>query len=112
MINGFERETHELNDYELTLVPLFVAGLKTKTRQELAITNKKICAIMKERGHKVSEVRIRKIINFIRTKKLIVNLISSSKGYWIAENQKQLTKYVQSLDQRINEIQRVRNSFN
>lgn len=111
MINGFENETHELNDYELKLVPIFVAGLKKRTKQEFAITNNTMAKLMKAKGYSVNAPRIRKIINYIRTKKLIVNLISSSKGYWITENPEQLKKYVESLTQRINEIKRVRDSF-
>lgn len=111
MLNNFERETHELTDYEKKLVNPIVNGLKTKIGVNNAITNKKMVAKMKDAGYKISEVRIRKIINYIRTKKLLLNLISSSKGYWIENDPKRIKEYIQSLDQRINEIKRVRNSF-
>ena len=111
MINGFERETHELTDYEKKLVTPIVNGLKTKIGVANAITNKEMVAKMKAVGYKINEARIRKIINYIRTKKLLLNLISSSKGYWIENDHKRIKEYIQSLDQRINEIKRVRDSF-
>ena len=35
MINGFEQETEPLNDYEQSLVPIFIQGLKSKLGKEI-----------------------------------------------------------------------------
>ena len=112
MITGFERETFELTDYELTLVPLMVNGLKTKKGKVNSITNKKMVIKMKALNHKINDVRVRKLIHHIRVNKLVPNLISSSKGYWIAENQEEVEKYLKSLKERCNSINEIIKSFN
>ena len=111
MITGFEKETHELNEYELTLVQPMINGLTTKIGKINAITNKKMMEAMKSRGDKVDAVRIRKLIHFIRVKKLVPNLVSSNKGYWIATTEDEVLDYVQSLQERINSIEEIKNSF-
>jgi hypothetical protein len=76
-INGFEILTAELSHYEQeVLLPKIVAGLATKKGKELAITNKKICKGMKERGMTITEVRVRKLVNYIRTHDLLPGLIA------------------------------------
>ena len=84
MITGFEEYTHELNDYEeKTLLPVIVKGLKTKIGKENAVTNKEICSALKKLDLKVNDARIRKVISFIRINRIIENLISNSKGYFL-----------------------------
>jgi hypothetical protein len=112
MITGFEKETHELTDYELELVPRFVKGFKTKIGEDNAIKNIDIQKKFKEIDIKLSDARIRKVINYIRVNGLVKNLISSSKGYWIENDQERIDKYINSLQQRINSIQQLKNSFN
>ena len=111
MINGFEKETHELTDYEMFLLPKIVIGLKTKVGETKAITNKEMVDKLRLLDYKVNPARIRKIINYIRINRLIINLVSSSKGYWVENNIDRIKSYIESLEQRANEIQRVANSF-
>lgn len=111
MINGFERETHELNEVEMELLPKIVAGFKTKVGEDKAIKNAEIIRVMKGLYPKINPARLRKIINHIRVNRLVPNLISSSKGYWIEENPERIQVYIESLEQRAREIQRVANSF-
>ena len=111
MINGFEKETHELTDYEMFLLPKIVIGLKTKVGETKAITNKEMVDKLRLLDYKVNPARIRKIINHIRINRLIINLVSSSKGYWVENNIDRIKSYIESLEQRANEIQRVANSF-
>lgn len=82
MINGFEEETSELNDYEAkVLLPLIVAGLETKIGKEKAVTSTYICKKIKERGERIHPARLRKIIHEIRITGKVENLIATSKGY-------------------------------
>lgn len=110
MINGFEEQTHELTQYELQLVPLFVQSFKTKIGSENAVTSREIVERMKPR-FKMSDARVRKIVNHIRTSGLLPNLIATSKGYFITENLEELEQYEMSLAQRAMEILRVKESI-
>jgi len=102
MIAGFEHQTEPLNDYERDiLLPVIVRGLQTKIGSGMAITNKEMADKMQEHGYKkVSGPRIRKIINFIRIQGLIINLVASSKGYYIENNIQERRKYVQGVKDR------------
>ncbi len=111
MITGFENITIDLTEDEKKLVPLFVNGFASKKGKDHSVTNKEIVAKMKPRFPQITEVRVRKIINFIRTRNLIPGLVASSNGYYITDDRKEIEKYIQSLDSRLNEIARVKNSF-
>ena len=112
MINGFEKETAELNDYEKdTLLPLMVAGLTPRIGVERAITNLQMREGLKSLDYNISDARIRKLINHIRVNRLVVNLISSSKGYYRTNDLEEVNNYVESLMQRASSIEEVAKSF-
>ena len=112
MITNFERETHELNGYELNkLLPIIVQGLSTKIGKEKAITNKAICKALKEQGYKISDTRLRKVVHYIRIKNFVPLLIATSKGYYVATEKQEVETYIKSLSERINSINEVRNSL-
>lgn len=102
MITNFERETHDLSQEEMDLVPGFINGLKTKIGKSNAISNKSIRNAYQERGIKISDARVRKIINFIRIKGLVKMLCASSSGYYVAANDKEFKEYATGLEERIN----------
>jgi hypothetical protein len=110
MINGFSEQTHELTEYELSIVPVFVKGFATKIGKSNAVTNKEIVAKLKPQ-YKVSDARVRKIVNYIRNECLLPGLIASSHGYYLTTDPVELETYIQSLAQRANEINRVKNSM-
>lgn len=112
MVNGFENETHELTQEELDLVLPFKKGLINKIGVENAIKNQQMIAGFKKQGITLNEARVRKIIHYIRVKRLVPNLIATSKGYYIEKDKAKLAIYVESLDQRIRSIKEVRNSYN
>lgn len=106
MITTFEDDTPPLNDYEMNvLLPVMVNGFKKKVGVEKCITNPKICKILKEKGYKVSEPRVRKLVFYIRQNNLVPKLIASSKGYWIATNRDEITGWVTSLENRISAME-------
>lgn len=111
MINGFKKETQELSKFEHTLVPIMVKGLLGRQGKSEAITNKQICEVLKPHYSKINQARVRKIIHYIRCNRLVTNLIATSKGYYRAQNQKELDDYRESLIQRINSIAELNNSF-
>lgn len=111
MIKGFEIQTEQLNEYELnTLLPVIVRGLRTKIGSQHAITNKKIVEALKN-SYALSEARVRKVINHIRTNDIIPGLIATSEGYFIAETEEELSDYEDSLKGRENAIREVRLSI-
>ena len=118
MIHGFEDQTHELTDYERKeLLPLFINGLGNKIGSKKAITNKQMISALRQRRDsrdqpiKITDSRVRKLINHIRTNGLIEGLIANSKGYYITNDPVELQKYLDSLQARANEIERVKESL-
>ena len=111
MIQGFEKQTEELTDYErLTLIPVIVRGLSAKIGKSRAVTNKYIVCMLKG-SYKVSDARIRKIINYIRIHDLIPCLVASNEGYYIAESNQELKDYESSLLGREAAIHEVRQAI-
>lgn len=111
MIEGFERETQDLNDAEIKLLPMFVAGFANKRGKENAVTNKEIVERLSQRGVKIGEPRVRKLINHIRNKGIVEGLIATSVGYYISEDIEEINKYILSLQSREEAIRVVREGF-
>ena len=82
-----------------------------KLGKDNAVKNCHICKRLKERGLKVDEARIRKIINHIRINGMVIGLIATSDGYYIAQTQSEIDNYLQSLKGRENAIKAVRVSL-
>lgn len=109
MINGFEPETAPLNDYEFTtLLPVIVEGLKTKIGKDRATKGGYICDVLKGLGLKINPPRLRKVISHIRSHGLVRRLIATKSGYYIATTDAELGSYVESLNQRIQAIEVIR----
>ena len=91
MIKGFDKQTETLSDYERkTLVPVMVRSLAGHIGKAAAITNKYICSRMRLCGYQISDARVRKIVNHIRTNGLVQCLIATSGGYYVAETEEEL----------------------
>lgn len=112
MLPGFERYTSDLTDYEKdVLLPLFIHGFAGKIGREKAVTNKEIISKLKPRGFKISDARVRKLINHIRNNNLIPGLIATSEGYYISRDQSEVNKYIESLAGREKAIARIKRGF-
>lgn len=108
MIIGFEDLTYDLTEIEQqVLLPIIIRGLLKKNGKEHAVTNKSIVAGMEKRGYKITDIRVRKIINYIRVKNLIPGLLASSKGYYVSTDPQEVAKYIQSLRERNNQVERI-----
>lgn len=112
-LKGFEDINPDLSKYELEmLLPAMLPAFLTKIGVKNAVKGKDIAAGMKARGFKkCTDVRVRKIINYIRRKNLILGLIATSKGYYISNDKEEIADYITSLDGRTNEIMKVRAEF-
>lgn len=111
MIAGFKEQTEPLTDYEQnTLLPVIMRGLSPRIGKESAVINRYIVSQLKP-AYNVTEARVRKIINHIRTADLIPGLIATSDGYFIAETEQELKDYEMSLLGRELAIKQVRESI-
>lgn len=108
MIKGFDEQTQPLTEYEEKfLLPVVIAGLKTKRGAESAVTNTYIVSKLKPR-YKVDAPRLRKIINHIRVNDLLPGLIATNNGYYLATSEAEINDYVDSLRGREDAIRAVR----
>ena len=98
MIVGFEKQTKDLTEYEKEiLLPIIVKSLGRHVGKDKAVCNAVMSAKMQEKGYKINEARTRKIINHIRINGLVYNLVASGKGYYIAETESEMRRYISSL---------------
>lgn len=105
----FEPETSKLSEYEMDeLMPVMVKCLQNKVGKENAVSNRFMVEKMQEHGYDISEVRVRKIINYVRTNGNIECLIASNKGYYITKDRNEMSNYIQSLIGREEAIHEVR----
>lgn len=112
MLNGFTDQTKPLTDYELnTILPVVIQGLMQKVGKANAVTNNHICQSLKHRGFKATEPRIRKVINHIRTNGMVIGLIATSEGYYVAQSKYEIEEYLESLRGREKAIRAVRMSL-
>ena len=111
MLNGFEKQTKKLNDYEKdVLLPIMVKCLQRKVGKENAITNAVMCEKMNERGYQITESRVRKIINYIRTQWLVPRLMATNAGYYVTNDECELRAYIASLKGREDAIRAMRHA--
>lgn len=102
---GFHTETFELNELEKSLIPIFIIGLKDKKGRANAITSTEmIDKLEQKKGIKITGSRVRKIIQYIRAKKLLDGLVASNSGYYISFSPHELQRYLKSLKGRRNDL--------
>ena len=112
MIKNFERQTCKLSDYEQKiLLPAVLEILQSCIGKSKAVTNKKMIRHHLTK-YAANPVRLRKVLHYIRTEGLIMGLMATSKGYYIAEARKELEDYLNSLDGRIAAQLSLRNNIN
>lgn len=107
----FEDYTQVLTDYEQNVIMPEVAKiLRGHVGAKNAIRNKTICNMIYGMGfEKVTEPRMRKIINRIRcTQDYVQFLVANSKGYYIATSREEVETYAESLFNRGSAIFQVR----
>lgn len=101
MITSFECITEGLSTTECEVIlPKLIELLKYRKGKENAITNKKLRNLLSAMGHDIPDSRIRKMINQIRLKGLINNLLASARGYYVSNDSNEINKYVVSLRER------------
>lgn len=110
-VKFFEDITAALNEYEKCIIlPEVCLILRKHVGAKNAIRNKTICEQIRQMGYeKVSEPRMRKIINRIRcSQDAVPFLVANSKGYYIATSREEVEAYAESLYNRGSAIFQVR----
>lgn len=113
MINDFEKETSPLTDEEKKVAQYIATRVRQNIGVNMIITSNKILdALETNYGMIISGARLRKIINYIRRTGMVVNLIATSKGYYVETDPQKVIAYVDSLVQRAEAIMEVARSYN
>jgi hypothetical protein len=109
-ITNFEEFTHELTSEEMEILPVVVHGFRNykkanPIKSELIVT--RMNEYLNTKGYKIkmTGVRLRKIVNYIRTNG-IIPLIATSNGYFTSDCKQTIQEQIQSLQERANSIER------
>jgi len=111
MINNFDKETAPLTEEEIRAASIIARKICLNIGVEKAVTSEKIIEAMARQNIKLTGARVRKIINHIRRTRLVDNLVASSKGYYVENDQVKLREYVDGLLQRAEAIKVVAESY-
>jgi hypothetical protein len=110
MITNFEEFTNELSSDEMEILPIVVHGFRNYKKNnpikaELIVT--RMNEYLLARGYKtrMTQPRLRKMVNYIRTNGLIP-LIATSQGYFTSDCKQTIQEQIKSLQERANSIQR------
>ena len=109
-ITNFEKDTHELTEREFEILPLVVHGFAKYNKDnpiKASLIVKRLNIYLLEKGYriKMTDVRLRKMVNYIRSNSLIP-LIATSKGYFTSKNKETIQDQVKSLLERARSIER------
>lgn len=105
MVTNFESITHELTVDEIGMIKPLCKSLM-RYKKENPITAKEIIQKWNNSGlslPKISEPRLRKLVNYIRTNKLLP-IIADSNGYYVASSNEEIQENVRGLIERANGI--------
>ena len=111
MITYFEEISKELSREETEIiVPILVNGFKSHTKKDPVKAPdivRKINLYLKKKEHKIkmTEVRLRKCCNYIRSNSLLP-LIATSGGYFVSYDKADIEAQIISLQERANSINR------
>lgn len=109
MITNFETITEELNETEMEHMRIFIKGIRSKTAKNPIKANEIVRAMNAHAGiiatgKKFTEVRLRKIVNYIRSN-AILPLIATSEGYYTSYDKEAIEKQILSLIERARSIE-------
>lgn len=103
MVTNFEDITKELSDEECKYIYLLVTGFQKRTKDNpikapdlIKSINKFVADNRPDIKKKLSEPRLRKLCNYIRTHSLIP-LIATSNGYYVSYDKEEIQNQIQSL---------------
>lgn len=106
MLTLFKNITEELTDLEKEkLIPLMIE-LMQRTNETNRFIGKKIIQCFTGQGYPISQIRMCKMINYIRVKNLLSPkvLIGAGNGYFITEDINVIDDQIESLQGRIDSM--------
>jgi hypothetical protein len=107
MITNFEQITSELNPKELEIVPRIIKAFKKYTKENPIKAPEIVSrynANIQKGDTKLSQPRLRKICNYIRSYGMLP-LIATSKGYYVSYDKQEIKLQIESLRERANSIE-------
>ncbi|NCA79948.1 MAG: hypothetical protein EOM76_07170 [Sphingobacteriia bacterium] len=109
MIENFENITQELSDDELRWVPVLIKRIKNRSKNN-PIKSSELVAKMNDFAEKhnlirINDVKLRKIVNHIRSNGL-APIVATSEGYYTATDTDEIEAQIRSLTQRASSIMR------
>jgi hypothetical protein len=108
MLKNFENITHELTPFELECVEFLGQWFMANTGRKNMIKNENISKMVEDKfAKKLPPPRVRKVIQALRTNGL-PNLIASGRGYFYANEVKEVENWIISLKQREAAIRTIR----
>lgn len=115
MITNFENITTELTKEEMEILPVLVDGFKGKTKEnpvKAPAIVKGLNSFFKSRmvGIKMTEARLRKMTNYIRSN-AILPLIATSNGYYVSYDETEIADQIRSMEERANSIRNAANGL-
>ena len=111
MIVNFEEITKEISDEEIKILESVKQGFIAHTGKENAITGKVIASKLNSKFNmNLTDVRIRKIVNYLRSVENIP-ILASSKGYYFSTDKTEIELEIASMQQRINSIEKAKNGL-
>jgi len=110
MLRNFEEQTSKLTDQELNIADIVRNSLKKYKGKSYAIAGSKIClGFNNNTDFRLTGVRLRKIINYLRNEGEAI--CSTSKGYFYPENIQEIKDTCISIQQRIDSQKQIINQL-
>lgn len=114
-LTNFEDQTPELTPEEMAELPAVIHSFRyydknNPIKASVIVTKMNIYLKMKGSKMKMTDVRLRRMVNYIRTNGLLP-LIATSKGYFTSKNKQEIELQIKSLQERARSIQRCANGL-
>lgn len=109
MITNFEKITTDLTNEDLVLLPHLIQGFKLHSPSNPIKANDIVQSFNKYieregiKARKITEARLRKFVNHIRSRGLLP-LVATSSGYYTTNNEKEISHQIKSLRERARSI--------
>jgi hypothetical protein len=110
MLTNFEQHTEELDAHDLAIIPIVIKSFSKYTKDNPIKAPEIVTSFNLNRekiGYpkKMTEPKLRKICNHIRSNGLLP-LIATSQGYYVSFDQREVNEMIRSLRERANAINR------
>ena len=114
-LTNFEDQTPELTPEEMAELPAVIHSFRYYDKRnpiKAVVIVQKMNIYLKMKGSKMkmTDVRLRRMVNYIRTNGLLP-LIATSKGYFTSKNKQEIELQIKSLQERARSIQRCANGL-